>query len=100
MNLDGFMLSCMQMNPSRSRGLDAAVAEEVRAEIARRRPALTRTEIADQIGARRASLTAKVNGRVPFGPDELDAVAGVLGLSASTFVLRAEAARGLARSAS
>lgn len=90
----------MQMNPSRSTGLDVAVAEEVRAEIARRRPALTLTEVADQIGARRASLTAKVNGRVPFGPSELESVAEVLGLSASTFVLRAEHARAVAGAAS
>lgn len=88
------------MNPSRSRALDTAVAEEVRAEIARRRPALTLTDLAEQIGARRASLAAKVNGRVPFGPSELDSVAEVLGLSASTFVIRAEAARAAARSAS
>ncbi|HEY0217912.1 MAG TPA: helix-turn-helix transcriptional regulator [Cellulomonas sp.] len=82
----------MQMNPSRSRGLDTAVAAEVRAEIGRRRPELTLTEIAERIGARRASLTAKVNGRVPFGPDELAAVAEVFGLSASALILRAEAA--------
>ncbi|GEL47447.1 hypothetical protein CHO01_25630 [Cellulomonas hominis] len=90
----------MQMNPSRSRALDAAVAAEVRAEIARRKPDITLRDVAEQIGARRASLTAKVSGRIPFAPAELDAVAQVFGLTASTFVLRAEAACASTKAAS
>lgn len=70
--------------------LDAAVAAEVRAELGRQK--ITPTAIASQLGVERTTLASRVSGAVAFRPAELDGLARQLGLRASTFVARAEAA--------
>jgi transcriptional regulator with XRE-family HTH domain len=78
----------MASEPISVRPLDLAVAGEVRAEIGRKN--LTVSGIAIQLGMRRATLTARTQGHVPFSPSLLDAVAAVLGMKASQIVERAE----------
>ena len=83
------------MNRTGYTSLDGAVAEEVRALIARTR-GVSIKNIAEKLGVRRATLSARVNGHVPFAPSLLAAVAGELGATASELVARAERNVGLA----
>ena len=77
------------MNLDRYTDLDAAVASEVRAEAAR--VGLSVSRLADRVGVRRHTLSARLNGPTPFRPSELSAVASALGVTASALVARAEA---------
>lgn len=70
--------------------LDAGVAAEVRSEIARTKT-VTVSSLAADLGIRRATLSARVNGHAPFAPSLLASVAERLGTSASAIVARAEA---------
>lgn len=79
----------MSANRNGLTGLDLAVAEEVRAELARRRRP-TLSEISEVLGIRRATLSARINGHVAFSPSLLEAVCRLIGLSASELVARAE----------
>ncbi|UJP39363.1 helix-turn-helix domain-containing protein [Cellulomonas palmilytica] len=79
--------------------LDEAVAEEVRAEIARQQ-GVTVTGIADTLGLRRATLSARLNGHIAFSPSLLGDVAQILGLTASEITRRAEHTATVTRRAS
>lgn len=70
--------------------LDAAVAAEVRAQIART-PGATVSALASEIEMRRATLSSRVNGHTPFRPAELHAVSVALNVRASDLIARAEA---------
>ncbi len=77
-------------NRNGSNDLDAAVAAEVRAEM--RRQNVTVTAAADTLDMRRATLSVRVNGHVPFSPALLAAVGALVGVRASEFTARAERA--------
>ncbi|MGE9351521.1 hypothetical protein ACQP60_18805 [Isoptericola variabilis] len=79
----------MNANPFRSKTRDEALAAEVRAEIARQSDASI-SAIADRLGIRRATLTARTSGHVPFTYSQLHAVAGVLGIHPFELIRRAE----------
>ena len=81
----------MGANRNRLSGLDGAVAEEVRRRLAERRD-LSVAGIAASLGMRRATLSVRVNGHVPFSPSLLAAVARAMGTTASEIVARAERA--------
>jgi len=81
----------MQPNRNGFTDLDAGVAAEVRSDIARLKNVSVKS-IAEDLGIRRATLSARVNGHVPFAPSLLSAVAFRLGTSASAIVARAEEA--------
>lgn len=81
----------MQTNRNGFTDLDAGVAAEVRADIARIKNVSVKS-IAEDLGIRRATLSSRVNGHAPFAPSLLSAVAARLGTSASAIVARAEAA--------
>lgn len=81
----------MQTNRNGFTDLDAGVAAEVRSDIARIKN-VSVSSIAEDLGIRRATLSARVNGHVPFAPSLLSAVAAKLGTTASEIVFRAEQA--------
>lgn len=81
------------MNRTGYRAVDDAVANEVRAEI-KRNPDVSVKGIAEALGMRRATLSHRVNGHIPFAPSLLAAVATELGMTASEIVARAERATG------
>lgn len=86
----------MQMNRTRYSRLDDLVAAEVRAEIARH-ARISVKGLAEQLGIRRATLIARLNGSVPFSPSLLAALAAELHTTASALIARAEAAAALVR---
>ena len=90
MNRNGYT-TCGEPSPSAGRSLDAAVAAEVRAEIARHKGASV-SALAASLGVRRATLAVRVAGDVAFRPAELHHLARALDTSASAIVARAEAA--------
>ncbi|MDR2722953.1 MAG: helix-turn-helix transcriptional regulator [Cellulomonadaceae bacterium] len=55
------------------------IATEVRVEMTRRR--MTRTDLADAIGMKPASLITRLSGRTSWRVDELAAVAAVFGMT-------------------
>lgn len=67
------------------------LAAEVRADLARGRVGIA--SVATRIGMRRATLSQRLNGHSPFTLAELDAVASVLGTTASELIARAETVR-------
>lgn len=79
-------------SPLVGRSLDAAVAAEVRAEIARHKGASV-SALAARLGMRRATLAGRVAGDVAFRPAELHHLARALDTSASAIVARAERRR-------
>lgn len=79
----------MELNRNRVTGLDLAVAREVRAEFARR-PDVSVSALALELGMRRATLSARTNGHVPFSPSLLNAIATRLGMKPSQLIARAE----------
>ena len=81
----------MTANRNGSTDLDAAVAAEVRAEIGRHTD-VSISAIALQNDIRRATLSARINGHIPFSPSLLSAVAKMLGTTASEITVRAERA--------
>lgn len=81
----------MEMNRTGFTDLDAGVAAEVRSEIARNRKASVK-QIAENLGIRRATLSARVNAHAAFTPSLLAAVAAELGTTASALIARAEEA--------
>ncbi|MCC4249531.1 helix-turn-helix domain-containing protein [Microbacterium testaceum] len=81
----------MQPNRNGFTDLDAGVAAEVRSDIARMKN-VSVSSIAEALGIRRATLSARVNAHVPFAPSLLSAVAAHLGTTASEIVARAERA--------
>lgn len=56
----------------------SVVADNARAEIARRR--LRQAVIAERLGMTQQSLSRRLTGVVPFSVDELTALAGLLGV--------------------
>jgi len=81
----------MLMNRNRYDVLDGLVSAEVRSEIARAK-AVSVKGLAERVGIRRATLSARVNGHAAFTPTLLAAVAAELGTTASRLVARAEQA--------
>lgn len=79
----------MELNRNGFTGLDAGVAAEVRAEIARSRT-VTVKGLSERLGIRRATLSDRVNGHAAFSPSLLAAVGEQLGVKASELVARAE----------
>lgn len=84
----------MQTEPNESSGLDSFVADEIKARISVTR-GVTVTGAADALNERRANLSARVNGYVPFSPSLLDRIARLLGTTASEVVAAAERRRRL-----
>ena len=84
-------MAAMNANPFRSEDRDAALAAVVRAEIAHRSD-VSVTSIAERLGIRRATLTARTSGHVPFTYSQLHAVADVLGVLPVDLIRRAEEA--------
>ncbi len=72
--------------------LDRLVADEVRAELARR-STLNVTALSSLLCMSRVSLSRRLHGHVRFTPGQLDAIAEVFGIEASEFVARAETRR-------
>lgn len=58
--------------------LDAAIAEELRALLARRR--VSARSISDKLGWGQMYLSRRLSGRVPFSAGELYKLAGLLGV--------------------
>ena len=79
----------MNVNRNGLKPLDQLVAAEVRAEIARH-PDISVKGIAEALNMRRATLTARTTGHVPFSAALLSAVASQLGTTASEIIARAE----------
>lgn len=65
------------------------VAAEVRAEMARQKYGPTR--LASAVSISRPKLHRRLSGAVAFDTDQLDAIARVLGVAPSDFLVRAEA---------
>lgn len=82
----------MTTEPNESTGLDAFIADEVKARISVAR-GVTVTSAAEALNIRRGALSARVNGRVPFSSQMLDRVALHLGASVSEIVAAAERRR-------
>ncbi len=66
-----------------------AVADEVRRMLATRRD-LSVAGLARSMRMRRATLSVRISGDVPFSPSLLDSVARAMGTTASAVVARAE----------
>lgn len=81
----------MDMNRPRYTNLDEAIAAEVRAELGRQSHTKNISEIAKTLDIRRATLSARINGRTPFTAGQLKAVADCLGTTPQE--LTAEALR-------
>jgi len=79
----------MTANRNRSTDLDVEVANQVKSLIAIT-PGASVSKIADDLNMRRATLSVRVNGHVPFAPDLLSAVARRLDTKASDLVRAAE----------
>lgn len=84
----------MTTNRNRVTGLDLALVAEVRRELARHRE-LSVSSLAQTFGMRRATLSVRFNGHVPFSPSLLSDVARAFGTTASVLVARAERACGI-----
>lgn len=82
----------MTTEPYESTGLDAFVSDEVKARIAVAR-GVTVSSAAEALNIRRATLSARVNGRARFSPSQLDKVSRLLGTTASDVVAAAERRR-------
>ncbi|MFI6428502.1 hypothetical protein [Promicromonospora sp. NPDC050880] len=78
----------MASEPISVRPLDAAVASEIRADMARL--GFNISGMATAINMNRQPFTERYHGRRPFYPSELHKVAEVLGSTASEIVARAE----------
>lgn len=78
------------MNPNRYADLDQAISAEVRAEFARQRDSKTVAELARIMGARRATISVRVNGHQAFTGGQLVQVAHYLGTSAENLTREAE----------
>ena len=83
------MMFTMSTNRNGFTTLDAYVAAEVRADIARN-PRISVKSIAEDLQLRRATLTERTRGRRPFSPSLLSAVASLLATTASETVARPE----------
>lgn len=79
----------MMMNRPGYTTLDQAIAGEVRAEFARQNKK-TWSDLADSLGIRRATLSARINGHQPFTTGQLVAVAHFLGTTAEAITAEAE----------
>lgn len=66
-----------------------AVAEEIRAELARQ--SKTYASVCRAVGMNKNTLTARLNGRRPFNLDEVAAISSFLGLSLMELMERTEA---------
>lgn len=80
----------MEMNPPGYRTLDQAISAEVRAELARQNSTKNISDLADKLGLRRATLSARINGHQPFTASQLRDVALYLGTTAATLTVEAE----------
>ncbi len=80
----------MEMNRTRyTPGLGALVlSREIKAEMVRR--GITTTALAERLGARRATLTNKLNGHTPMSTAEFLTISNELGIHASALMTRAE----------
>ena len=68
--------------------LSDGIAAEIRAELARQR--VTSKQLADAVGISRQAVSERLNGHRPLLPEIIEAAAGLLGVKASEFVIRAE----------
>lgn len=79
----------MTANRNRSTTLDQEVSRQVKIRIATS-PEVSISSLARDLDMRRATLSARVNGAVPFAPSLLSQVARRLNASASEIVSDAE----------
>jgi len=82
----------MNLELNGSAGLDGFVSDEVKSRIALKR-GMSVASLADALQIRRATLSARVNGHVPFSPSLLGDIAARLGTTASEIVAAAERRR-------
>lgn len=80
----------METNPNRYGNLDQAVAAEVRAELARQKPAKSIAELAETLGLHRSNISTRINGHTPFTVGELVRVAQYLGTTSEALTSLAE----------
>ena len=80
----------MTQNRNRSTPLDLALAGEVRASIARQRPKKSVSGLASALGIRRATISNRINGHIPFSFSELELVAEYLGTSSIDLLAKAK----------
>ena len=62
-------------------------AANVRAEMARKR--ITQTKLADSLGCSQGAISRRLLGRVPFDLNELERVAGQLGVKITDLIVDA-----------
>jgi cyanate lyase len=74
-----------------SQTLQAHAAAEVRAELARQRK--TQSALAEALGRSEAYVTRRLTGEVAFNLEEIESVAGFLGVPTSRFLERAACTR-------
>lgn len=70
---------------------NAALAEEIRAAMARQR--LKQRQLGEVLGLSHAQVSQRLAGWVPMRADEIDAIADFLGLGIAELVRRADEAR-------
>lgn len=71
-------------------GLREAVAEILRVEMARRR--MTQRGLADATGLSQSYIGRRMTGEMPFTTDDLDKIAGVLGMHVAALIPQGVAA--------
>ena len=70
--------------------LSRAVAENVRAEVARHR--LPQSAIAEALGLSQQAVSRRLTGGVPFELDEVQAIAGLIGVPTALLLAESEPA--------
>jgi transcriptional regulator with XRE-family HTH domain len=76
-------MSTLTVVPRQPDRLTEQVAAEVRAQMARVR--ITQTQLAESLGLTQSSISKRLRGVVAFNTDELQIVAGVLGVHPAAF---------------
>lgn len=81
----------MNQNPNRLppiESVDDLFAQEIRAELARRK--ITVTALAEQCDMARSQISDRVNGRVPFSTADAVKVCRVIGVDANEILARVQ----------
>lgn len=76
-------MTTLKVVPDQQRLTDV-VAEEVRAQLARAR--MTQTQLAEILGLPQSAVSNRLRGKVPFSVDDLEVVAGALGVHPATLL--------------
>jgi transcriptional regulator with XRE-family HTH domain len=82
------MLMVMTATVNSAEAFNAAIGDEIRAELARNKISIS--ALADKMGVRRDTLSDKLNGHTKIQVRDVLAIASALGLSMSELFVRAE----------